>query len=752
MMQFAAMALCLLLGVVGAVNAVEIVPRPEHPRPDRIRNEWMNLNGVWEFAETDNGADVSFLNGRAFPDKIKVPFCRESRLSGLGRTGFVKNVWYRRTFERPAGWTSERTLLHIGACDWKTTVWVNGRQTAEHIGGQVPVSCDISAALKSGVNTVIIHAFDDTRSGLQALGKQCTAEKSEGCSYTRTTGIWQTVWLEGVGSSYIRDMQIGSDPDQSRFIVHSEVSGDLKGLTLAATAFAGKKEVATASVSADAANSGLILKLSEKRLWMPKTPFLYDIKLTLKRGSKTLDSLTTYAGLRKIEVKGSAILINGKPIFQRLVLDQGFYPEGVWTAPTDADLKHDIELGMGAGFNGARLHQKVFDPRYLYWADKLGYLVWGEYPNWGLNYAKPDATLPVMNEWVEAVRRDINHPSIVGWCPFNESAKEAIQIQNDIVEATRKIDSSRPIIDSSGWVHGSANPEVLDAHDYDQNPDSFRKRWVTDFASSMNLPARYGGASGKEIPFMVSEFGGIGWATESGWSYGNAPKTLGEFYTRFKGLTDALLDSPHMFGFCYTQLTDVEQEKNGIYTYERKPKFDKKRIHSANARPAAFEIASPKTTTRQDWNVLVGAGVDGAQAKSWRYSTVAPANGWIRNHFDDAAWSSGMGGFGLKEGWETRTRTPWTTKDIWMRQEVSFDKKSFKQALLVLHYDNAAEVYVNGNLIWNAKPGSWNSEYQAFDVTKSLQASLKPGENQIAVHCHQDDGGQFIDLAILLSE
>lgn len=746
--------LCLLLLGLTLATLVEAqTPRPEHPRPDRERSEWRNLNGVWEFAETDDSADESWLEpAKVYPDTILVPFCRESSLSGLGRRGFVKNVWYRRQFERPADWQSPRTRLHIGACDWRTRVWLNGHLLSEHVGGSAPFAFDVTDRLKPGVNTLIVHAFDDTRSGLQALGKQCHELESFGCHYTRTTGIWQTVWLEGVGESYITDCRIEPDVEGGRFLLHAEVEGPAEGLTLKAVVHAGKKQVASAEAPADWRNGRLVLNLAEKRLWSPKTPFLYDIHLTLARGAQVVDRMRTYAGLRSITIRGAAILLNGQPVFQRLVLDQGFYPDGIWTAPSDAALRRDIELSQAAGFNGARLHQKVFEPRFLYWADRLGYLVWGEFPNWGLNYGNPAVNLPVIGEWGEIVRRDRNHPALIGWCPFNETPREAVPLQNVVVNLTRQLDPSRPIIDTSGWTHGLPDAEVMDAHDYDQNPATFRARWLDSFHAVDSLPERYGGRGARVVPFMVSEFGGIGWDLGMGWGYGNPPKTLEEFYARHKGLTEALLDNPRMFGFCYTQLTDVEQERNGIYTYDRKPKFDLQRIRAVNARAAKYESEPPLTATPAvtDWRVLLGAAPDGALCRPWRWTVEAPPEGWERPDFDDRAWREGRAGFGRKEGWEASTRTPWTTKDLWLRQTVEWDGQSFDRALLVLHYDNAAEVYLNGQPIWKSARGAWNDRYEGFDVTAAVRAALKPGRNVVAVHVHQDEGGQFLDAALLL--
>jgi hypothetical protein len=728
--------------------------------PQMVRGEWLNLNGTWDFAEMNESDDACMLSDRAYPDKIVVPFCRESKLSGLGRTGFVKNVWYRRTFQKPAGWKSSRVLLHIGACDWKTRVWVNGILVGSHVGGSAPMCLDITDALKSGDNTLIVHAFDDTRSGIQAGGKQSDQEKSYGCFYTRTTGIWQTVWLEGVGPTYLSDVRMESDIKQSRLILQAEVDGPCDGVTLKAVALANGKEVGQAEVPADWRNNRLVLNLSEKRLWSVEDPFLYDLKFTLLRNGQPIDQVDSYFGLREVTIRGASILINGKPVFQRTVLDQGFYPDGIWTAPSEDALRNDIKMSQAIGFNGARLHQKVFEPRFLYWADKLGYLVWGEFPNWGLNYGKPEMHLPVITEWTEIMRRDRNHPAIIGWCPFNETDKPAGPIQHTVLNLTRAIDPSRPVVETSGWSHCGTSADVWDAHDYDQDPASFLRRWNEAFGSfNFSQYDRYDMSNTvpcgppRSMPFFVSEFGGIGWNTTDGWGYGNAPKTIDDFYARFQGLVDVLLNNRQMFGYCYTQLTDVEQEKNGLYTYDRKPKFDVERMRKIQSRQAAFEKEPPLTeqfkSVASKWRVLVGASPDTA-AEPWAYTCTVPAKDWAEPCFSDAHWQFGKGGFGTKPGVESRIKTPWKTPDIWMRQQFHYDGAAFKKALLVIQHDNAAEVYLNGKQIWKGE--GQLDQYASMDVLKVVKEAIRKGENTLAIHCHNDKDSQFIDAALVIDE
>lgn len=743
----------LLLVASFAMADSASIPRPEHPMPQMERAQWLNLNGEWDYAETQDNADESFLSVEKFPEKILVPFCRESKLSGIGRTGFMKNVWYRRSFSIPVEWKAERTRLHIGACDWITRVWVNGKSIGKHQGGFVVFTFDITDALKSGENTLIIHAFDDSASGLQPLGKQSLQEKSAGIFYTRTTGIWQTVWLEGVGGSYISDIRVTPDPDNSRILLQAEVDGPSQGLAIRATAYAEGKAVGSAEARGDWRNNYLILDLSQKRLWSLDDPFLYDLKLTLEKNGQAVDELNSYFGLRKVSIHGAAILINDQPVFQRLVLDQGFNPDGVWTSPTDEFLKADIERSKAVGFNGARLHQKVFEPRFLYWADKLGYLVWGEYPSYGADYGNPVVNRPFVNEWVEVMRRDRNHPSIIGWCPFNETPGEAGELQNTVYALTRALDPTRPAIDTSGWAHSLPDPEVLDAHDYNQNPKAFKQTWDSYFQTD-SLPPQYGGSGKKGIPFFLSEFGGIGWFENSdgkSWGYGNSPKTKEEYYERFAGLVNAQLDNRNLFGYCYTQLTDVEQEKNGVYQFDRTPKFDPEKLRAIQSRKAAYEMDPPIQTKQSavDMQVLLGAAPDKMDTNVWKYTTDKPAETWMDSSFDDSQWKTGKGGFGRKEGVSKFIGTEWKTKDIWLRREFDYAGADFKQALLVIHYDNDSSVFINGKLVWNRD--GWNDRYDGFDITEPLRAMLKPGKNTIALHCHQNEGGQFIDAAILVS-
>lgn len=745
-------SLLLALGSTWSLRAD--VPRPEHPRPDAFRENWATLNGEWQF-EIDEKADGEargLMSGKDLAAKIVVPFCPESQLSGIGNYGFMKQVWYRRSFELPPGMNGKRIRLHFGAVDYQAWVWVNGHAAGNHIGGSVAFNFDITKFLRPGSNEVVVRVFDDTASGRQPTGKQ-THTVSEGCVYTRTTGIWQPVWLEAVGSSFVETFSVVPDPDRSRVLIEVAVNGSDSNLKLTAEAMADGKRVGSDSCPASWRNHSLVLNLSQKRLWEPGSPFLYDLKFTLSRGREKVDEVKSYFGLRKVTLAGRGVLINGKRVFQRLILDQGFYPDGIWTAPSEEALKQDIQMSMAAGYNGARLHQKVFEPRFLYWADKLGYLVWGEFPNWGYNY-KPENYGHYINEWTEVLLRDRNHPAIIGWCPFNETGADAGEIQQIVWRETKAIDPTRPVLETSGWAHTVKNAELRDDHDYNQNPESFKQRWMDFFAigGGSPMPVRYGGSASRDlgVPFMVSEFGGIGWATEGGWGYGAGPKSLDEFYTRYQGLVEAQLDNPNLFGFCYTQLTDVEQEHNGLYFYNRRPKFDVKRLQAITSRKAAYEQTGPTAMApaRQretNWQVLVGAAADGDLCQPYRYTTTAPAENWHGETFDDAGWPSARAPFGNAL---PGVRTSWTTSDIWLRRSFDWKGGDLKAGALVAFYDEDTDVYVNGQKIWNRS--GYISGYECFTITEALKKVLKKGRNTLAAHTRQTGGGQFIDLALLV--
>ena len=584
------------------------IPRAEHPNPQWERETWKNLNGPWEFEFYFGCSAVErrLWEKKRFDREILVPFCPESRLSGIGYTDFISGVAYRRNFELSQEELSGRVLLHFGAVDYEASVYINGTLVGSHKGGYTSFCFDITKHVAPGPNTLFVAVKDDVRSGLQPKGKQAHLYASSGCDYTRTIGIWQTVWLEFAPERHIQSAKYYPDPANGKVTVTGLVQG--QG-TLQLTALWEDKPVGEAALSVEDGFFTAQLDLSETHLWEPGKGGLYTLLLSFGE-----DRVKSYFGLRTAKFQGRKFLLNGKSLFQRFVLDQGFYPDGIYTAPTEEDLAKDIQLSFAAGFNGARLHEKVFEARFLYHCDRLGYLVWGEYPNWGLDHAHPLSTETYLNQWSEAVERDFNHPAIIGWCPFNETwgyreEREKNALLSSLYKLTKRLDPTRPCIDSSGNYRILS--EVYDIHDYDQDTQSFQARWdgLTDRIRETGgvIPAEDPffnsapeGPSGRapffnqpydNQPIFVSEYGGIRWPddTVEGWGYGNAPATPEEFFARYKGLTEALLNNPEIFGFCYTQLYDVEQEVNGLYTYGRAQKFDISLIQKINQQKAAIE-------------------------------------------------------------------------------------------------------------------------------------------------------------------
>ncbi|MFM7322029.1 MAG: glycoside hydrolase family 2 protein [Armatimonadota bacterium] len=591
------------------------IPRSEYPRPQFVRSEWHCLNGEWEF-ETDSG-DSGLERGvrdRSLSGTIQVPFCPESRLSGVENTDFLTAVWYRRTVTIPAEWSGRSVLLHFHAVDYDATVCVNGVEVGRHRGGFTPFACDLRGVASPGDTAVIVVRARDTRDLPQPRGKQSTRHGSYACFYTRTTGIWQSVWMEPVPEVALRRPRITPDVAGRAFHLELPLSANRPGHRVRARLADDSGTISSAEVRADldlAPRLSLSAPADRVRLWEPGNPCLVDIELEIVDAEeRVVDRATAYAGLRSVSIDGRKVRINGKAVFQRLVLDQGYWPESVMTAPSDAELVADIERSLAAGFNGARLHQKVFEERFLFHADRLGYLVWGEFGDWGCSgngpdwdHQQPGASYIV--QWLEAMERDYSHPSIVGWCPLNETYQvpgDRIVQLDDVTRgmflATKAMDTSRPVLDTSGYAHRVPESDIYDSHDYEQDVEKFR---ANQAGLADGKPFINKGWDGKETnigyrgqPYFCSEFGGIWWnpaafANRESWGYGERVTSLEEWHARFQGLCDVLLDDPEMFGYCYTQLTDIWPEENGIYTFDRQPKFDLERLRAVQCRPAASE-------------------------------------------------------------------------------------------------------------------------------------------------------------------
>ena len=579
-----------------------LIPRSEHPRPDRRREEWLTLNGEWEF-EIDNalvGREREYYNRPHLDGKITVPFCPESRLSGVAHTDFINSVWYRRDISIPSEWQGKRVILHIDACDYDTTVYVNGTSVGNHRGGYTPFSFDITDRLLAEGNYLTVCAIDDTRSPWQQTGKQSTRLNSYGCFYTRTTGIWQSVWLEAVAPAHVTSYRAYPDISTPSVTLAVGLSDKSLGATLTVTASYGGKTVGESTVTVDSLTTNVYISLSECHLWECGQGRLYDLAFTLTQNG-VIDRMSGYFGLREVSLtKDGGFKLNGKTTFLRLVLDQGFNPDGIYTAPTDEHLVFDIEASMACGFNGARLHQKVFEPRFLYHADRLGYMVIGETANWGLDHTSRNAIYHFLPEWIAEVERDISHPSVIAWTPFNETwdidgRPQCNEFFDIVYDVTRGIDPTRPVITNSGSLP-SDKTDAHDIHDYEQDPATFARTFdemeqgIIKDQLYRSFPSRQ--VYKTHLPVFVSEYGGIGWIMgndKNGWGYGASVKNEDEFFARLEGLTDILLENSGIFAFCYTQLTDVEQEQNGLLTYDRQFKFDPAKYHRIFSKPAAIE-------------------------------------------------------------------------------------------------------------------------------------------------------------------
>ena len=592
--------------------------RKEHPRPQFFRKNWMNLNGKWtcEFSKNIKGFSKSKLNKKSFAKKINVPFCPESKLSGIGHTDFIQEMYYQKTFKIPETWKNKKILLHFGGVDYESTIYINKKKVGFNQGGSTPFSLEISSFLnKNTENDLKLYVIDKRCAGspepkfdykgrgvfrsqddikkwvlnknrFQPRGKQSTFRHSYGCYYTRTTGIWQTVWLEAVNYKNIKNINIQANVKSSSFIFIPEYSSKFSG-NLKVDIFFKNKLIKSSLISTK--TKKFAIKIPKVKLWSIGKPNLYNFTFTLIDKNKTIDKVESYGGMRSIEVKKNKIYLNGKKLYQRLVLDQGFYPNGIWTAPSDKDLKNDIILSMKAGFNGARLHEKVFEDRFHYWADKLGYITWAEFPNWGMNENAKASETYFLREWPRIVNYLKNHPSIITWTPFNETNtlecnaqhKKLMRIAYDV---TKKIDPTRPVNETSGYQHQKT--DIWTVHHYEPIPEKLNKALNPKKGVYRNFP--HFETSYKNQPYIIDEYGGVWWLPKQlrkkmrSWGHGDAvrPKTLKEVFERMEKQTEVVLKTKHIEGFCYTQLTDVEQETNGVYYYDRKIKFNIKKLKS----------------------------------------------------------------------------------------------------------------------------------------------------------------------------
>lgn len=564
------------------------IPRPEYPRPQFVREDWLNLNGEWQFS----------FDKPAFDQKIIVPFAFQSKLSGIENTDRHDVVWYRRTFTIPEAWNGRRVLLHFGAVDYRCTVRVNGECLGSHTGGNTSFSFDITDMLRSGENEITLWVEDVLSDMTTPRGKQYW-KTPESIFYTPTTGIWQTVWLEAVPQCYIKNVDITPDLDRRTAAFDYTLSAAPAELEIEIS-FKGQL-IAKERTAALRQSGKMIINLDKELLgrdnfntvcaWSPRRPNLFDVTFRLYSDGTLSDTVTSYFGLRKISIENGVILLNNYPLYQKLLLDQGYWRESLLTAPTDEAFVSDIEYCKKMGFNGVRKHQKVEDPRFLYHADRLGLLVWSEMAN-SFEYST-DYVRRFTNEWMETIKRDYNHPCIIAWTPLNESwgveniSSDPRQAHHAsaLVELTKSLDSTRLVMSNDGWEQ--TIPDVLGIHDYEPKKAVLSARYATKESTLQYRSAGRAlfatGYSYAGQPIMNTECGGIFFNVEdkSGWGYTNAAD-MHHFYKLYHDVVSSFLESPVLQGFCYTELTDVMQEQNGLLTYDHQPKFDCEIIKQIN--------------------------------------------------------------------------------------------------------------------------------------------------------------------------
>jgi len=694
-------------------------PWPEYPRPQMVRPDWLSLNGIWQFQAGE--ALDAVPAGKELAGTILVPFPMESPLSGV--MAYHPYSWYRRTFTVPPAWKGKNIILHLDAVSWESEVFINGKSASRHKGSYDPVSCDISKFLTgNGPQEVVVRVFSPVSNGGQPRGKQTLYP--QGIMYASSSGIWQSVWLEPVAAAGISDLKFTPDVDHSQ--LHLTVNSyATDSVTVSVTVSSNGVPVGTA-VSGKA-NQELAVPVPGTRLWSPEDPFLYDLKVTARKSSGDEDVVTSYFGMRKISagtVDGvKKMLLNNQFVFQLGPLDQGFWPDGNYTAPTDAALRSDIAAEKAFGFNMVRKHIKVEPARWYYWADKIGILVWQDMPSVNSYIHKPEVASPIdKSQFKEELNRMIdnrwNSPSIIMWVVFNEN-----QGQHDVAElvnAVKAKDPSRLVNQGSGGPHVGAG-DIFDVHSY---------------------PAP-GCATATDLVRVCGEFGGIFcpieghvWdpnRTAGTYTKANDPSQLLTKYEQFINDLLWLKSSRGLSAGVYTETTDVENERNGLLTYDRAMKAGADQIKAINRR--AIESAI---------NVIPLVPTSEQEGINWKYTTEKPATGWSSAAFDDSAWTAAPGGFG--EG----GRTAWQTPDIWLRQEFTTEKMTpadLEQLAFVISHRGDCQVYLNGVLA--AEEGGRSSTYGLQKLNAAGQATLvASGKNVLAVHGHRLKAPPFIDVGL----
>lgn len=694
---------------------------PEYPRPQLVREKWLNLNGLWQFQPAANKTEA--LPAGNLSRTILVPFPVESALSGVME--HHETIWYRRKFSVPASWKGEQVLLHFGAVDFESEVFVNGKSFGIHKGGYDPFSYDITAALTAGgEQDIAVRVFDPTDNGGFPRGKQTL--HPQGIMYTSVTGIWQTVWLEPVPKTSIGNIKIVPDIDRAVVKLLVTTAGKAANQSVDIQVKADGKIVGSFTGKA---NSEIAVPVTNAKLWSPDHPFLYDLTITLKNGSQKLDEVGSYFGMRKIAMADEdgykKMYLNNKFLFQIGPLDQGFWPDGGYTAPTDAALKYDLEMIKAFGYNMVRKHIKVEPYRWYYWADKLGLMVWQDMPspNSYTEHVPPVDTAEFASELKRLVVSHWNSPSIVTWVVFNEG--QAQHNTPGLVNLVRSLDTTRLINQASGGGHFDAG-DIMDIHSYP--PPAAPAKSVTQTLAC----GEYGG-----IGFIIKDHT---WKTGPTYIMIDNEKDYLNLYDEFATDLTVFKTMKGLSAAVYTEITDVEVELNGLLTYDREViKGSVEKIRASNEKIINGKMYLKELVPTSEVN-----------AKTWSYSFTKPATGWEQVAFNDAGWKQGQAGFGTAGTPGAIIKTTWDTQDIWLRRQFDLGDLagiSRDDLVLSIHHDDECEVYING-VKAAVIPGA-TSSYAIVQMTKEgRDALIANGKNTIAIYCHQTVGGQYIDAGI----